>query len=238
MVASLGATTGGAYGNFGQNNHFADYVTLALISALYLRIKGRLTLPTTAVCAAIFLYVLSLSGSRSTWLYLVAALALSLWFRARTGTPRLRRAALTLAVLLPLVRTGAIRDGPLQSGDPAGTLECPLRAGNAQRALHGGLGARFVAAIGRFGPEHSTLHVAPGPADVVQGAAARRGIRPVRRRVLPAGRRVVALPHRKLRSQFAQCADAIARRNRTPGRGAGMRRAGERGYGACAGASP
>lgn len=102
MVASLGATKGGAYGNFGQNNHFADYVTLALISALYLRIKGRLTLPTTAACSAIFLYVLSLSGSRSTWLYLVAALALSLWFRARTGAPRLRRAALTLAILLPL----------------------------------------------------------------------------------------------------------------------------------------
>lgn len=102
MVASLGAVQRGAYGNFGQNNHFADYVTLALISALYLRIKGRLTLPTTAACTAIFLYVLSLSGSRTTWLYLVAALALSLWFRARTDTPGLRRAALTLALLLPL----------------------------------------------------------------------------------------------------------------------------------------
>ena len=102
MVASLGEVQRGAYGNFGQNNHFADYVSLALISALYLRIKGQLTLPTTAACVAIFLYVLSLSGSRTTWLYLVAALALSLWFRARTATPRLRRAALTLAVLLPL----------------------------------------------------------------------------------------------------------------------------------------
>jgi O-antigen ligase len=101
MVASLGEVQRGAYGNFGQNNHFADYVSLALISALYLRIKGRLTLPTTAACVAIFLYVLSLSGSRTTWLYLVAALALSLWFRARSDMPRLRRAALTLAVFLP-----------------------------------------------------------------------------------------------------------------------------------------
>jgi len=101
MVARL-VPNRGAYGNFGQNNLFADYVTLALISALYLRIKGRLTLPTTVACAALFLYVLSLSGSRSTWLYLVAALALSLWFRARADAPRLRRAALTLAVLLPL----------------------------------------------------------------------------------------------------------------------------------------
>jgi len=102
MVASLGAIQRGAYGNFGQNNHFADYTTLALISALYLRIKGRLTLPTTAACVAIFLYALSLSGSRSTWIYLVAALMLSLWFRVRSDAPRVRRAVLTLAVLLPL----------------------------------------------------------------------------------------------------------------------------------------
>jgi O-antigen ligase len=101
MVARLDAR-GSAYGNFGQNNHFADYVTLALISVLYLRIRGWLTLPTAAICIAIFLYVLTLSGSRSTWLYFVAALALSLWFRGRTDAPRLRRAALTLAVLLPL----------------------------------------------------------------------------------------------------------------------------------------
>lgn len=102
VVASLGTTQGGAYGNFGQNNHFADYVALALISALYLRFKGRLTLPTTLACAGILLYALSLSGSRASWLYLFAALALSLWFRARTDAPRLRRAALAMAVLLTL----------------------------------------------------------------------------------------------------------------------------------------
>ena len=102
MVASLGAVQRGAYGNFGQNNHFADYVTLALISALYLQFKERLTWPTTAACAGIFLYVLSLSGSRVTWLYLAAALALSLWFRARADSPALRRAVLAIALLLPL----------------------------------------------------------------------------------------------------------------------------------------
>src|SRR5487761_2122817 len=69
MVASLGAVQRGAYGNFGQNNHFADYVTLALISALYLRIKGRLSRPTAVACAGVFLYALSLSGSRLTWFY-------------------------------------------------------------------------------------------------------------------------------------------------------------------------
>ena len=102
LVASLGATKGGAYGNFGQNNHFADYVSLALISALYLQIKGRLTWVAAAACAAIFLYALSLSGSRATWLYLPAALAIGLWFRSRSEQPALRRAAVVLALLLPL----------------------------------------------------------------------------------------------------------------------------------------
>jgi O-antigen ligase len=102
LVAGLGAVQRGAYGNFGQNNHFADYLSLALISTLYLRIKGRLGLPATAICTGIFLYALALSGSRASWLYLLAALALSVWFRAASDAPRLRRAALVLAALLPL----------------------------------------------------------------------------------------------------------------------------------------
>ncbi len=102
VIASLGATTGGAYGNFGQNNHFADYVTLALISVLYLQIKRQLSWHAAAACAGIFLYVLSLSGSRATWLYLLAGLALSLWFRSRSPEPALRRAAVVVALLLPL----------------------------------------------------------------------------------------------------------------------------------------
>lgn len=102
LIASLGVTRGGAYGNFGQNNHFADYVTLALISALYLQIKRRLSWHTAAACSLIFLYALSLSGSRATWLYLPVALALSLWFRSRSPAPDLRRAAMVVALLLPL----------------------------------------------------------------------------------------------------------------------------------------
>ena len=102
LIASLGATKGGAYGNFGQNNHFADYVTLALISVLYLQIKGRLSWHAAAACFGVFLYALSLSGSRATWLYLPVALALSLWFRSRSPEPALRRAAVVVALLLPL----------------------------------------------------------------------------------------------------------------------------------------
>ncbi len=102
MVASLGPFQRGAFGNLGQNNHFANYVTLALISVLYLQIKGRLSWYAAAACAGILLYALSLSGSRATWLYLLSALALGLWFHRRTGEPALRRAAAVVAVLLPL----------------------------------------------------------------------------------------------------------------------------------------
>jgi O-antigen ligase len=102
LVAGLGPNQRGAYGNFGQNNHFADYVALALFSAIYLQIKGRLTWHAAAACAGILLYALSLSGSRATWLFLLAALALSLRFRSRSDEPALRRAAVVVAVLLPL----------------------------------------------------------------------------------------------------------------------------------------
>ena len=102
LVARLDPIRPGAYGNFGQNNHFADYLTLGLISTLYLQIKARLSWPAAVACAGIFFYVLALSGSRSTWLYLAAALALSLWFRSRATDPGLRRAAMVLLVLMAL----------------------------------------------------------------------------------------------------------------------------------------
>jgi O-antigen ligase len=103
VIASLSVTRGGgAYGNFGQNNHFADYLSLALISVIYLQIKGRFHWPASVVCCGVFLYALSLCGSRATWLYLAAALALILWLRARSPEPALRRAAIVVALLLPL----------------------------------------------------------------------------------------------------------------------------------------
>jgi len=102
LVASLGSTQRGAYGNFGQNNHFADYLTLALLSTLYLQFKARLRWGAVVVCVGVLLYALSLSGSRTTWVYLAATMALSLWFRLRSHDPALRRAVWLLAALLPL----------------------------------------------------------------------------------------------------------------------------------------
>lgn len=69
--------TSSIYGNLGQPNHFASYVTLALASAVYLYGCGRLRGVIAAGCAALLLLVLALAGSRSPWLYLGALTALA-----------------------------------------------------------------------------------------------------------------------------------------------------------------
>ena len=102
IVASLGSVQRGAWGNFGQNNHFADYLTLALISVLYLRIKSELGSVATAACIAMLMYGLSLSGSRSVWLYLILVLVLTLLFQRKSKSLELRRAVFALALLLPV----------------------------------------------------------------------------------------------------------------------------------------
>lgn len=59
------------YGNIAQPNHFADYLTLGLVSlgVLYGRFFQRLWL--AALLAAPLLFVMVLSASRSIWLYLL-----------------------------------------------------------------------------------------------------------------------------------------------------------------------
>jgi len=126
FIARL-VSAGRAYGNFGQANHYSDYMTLALFSALYLQIKGRLSWFTAAVAVAILMYALSLAGSRSTWLYLLGALALSLWFRFRSDEPALRRAVLTLAGLLALFTL--FQYGIGNSALPTGACHLSLTAG-------------------------------------------------------------------------------------------------------------
>lgn len=102
------------FGNIAQPNHFADYVTLALASLMFLFARGSLSRAAAAACAMPMLLVLALSGSRSTWLYLVALLALAFWFSRSPQGPaggRLVRCALLVSagfvlaqalVMLPL----------------------------------------------------------------------------------------------------------------------------------------
>jgi O-antigen ligase len=79
-------TSSAVYGNSAQPNHFANYVALGLISLglLYMRIskRGWSTTLVAAILAAPMLFVMVLSGSRSSWLYLLFAAGLAfLWQR-------------------------------------------------------------------------------------------------------------------------------------------------------------
>lgn len=65
------------YGNLAQPNHFADYLALSLVSLGFLHQQRRVPLGTLLALAMPLLFVMVLSGSRSSWLYL---LALAGWF--------------------------------------------------------------------------------------------------------------------------------------------------------------
>ena len=71
------------YGNLAQPNHFADYVSLGLVSLglLHFRLSWRKWL--VGILAAPLLFVLVLSGSRSAWLYLVSITAIGWLFRRK-----------------------------------------------------------------------------------------------------------------------------------------------------------
>lgn len=117
------------YGNLAQPNHFADYVTLGLVSLGLLFAGRRLRAWQTALLAAPLLLVLPLSGSRSTWLYLscMAALAFLWQKRDKSCLPLLRYC---LLLLLGFALANALVQLPLFS---AGTS-------TAQRLIEGGTG--------------------------------------------------------------------------------------------------
>lgn len=60
------------YGMLGQNNNFADFTALAVISLLYLRFTGHIWQSAMYAGLALGLVMLALSGSRSSVLYLLA----------------------------------------------------------------------------------------------------------------------------------------------------------------------
>jgi O-antigen ligase len=93
---------GAIFGNLAQPNHFAAYTTLGLLSLAYLRSIGRVPLPVAVVCSLPLLFVLGVSGSRSPWLYLLAAFGLAVWLRSGSGDRSARRLILWTGVFLIL----------------------------------------------------------------------------------------------------------------------------------------
>ena len=87
---------GGIYGNLAQPNHFADYIALGLAS-LGLLFQQRMIRPVYAILLSMpLLFAMTLSGSRSTWLYLVLMIFVAWWMARRETSmkPLLRYSAL------------------------------------------------------------------------------------------------------------------------------------------------
>ncbi|HEY9277596.1 MAG TPA: Wzy polymerase domain-containing protein [Methylotenera sp.] len=93
VVLQIVTRTGGAipflpylpsYGPFAQENHFADFTALAIASLIYLYVKGRFSTAFSTLLLIWFLLMLAVSGSRSSWLYLIATVTLALVMQARS----------------------------------------------------------------------------------------------------------------------------------------------------------
>lgn len=109
------------FGNLGQPNHFATYTTLGLLSLAYLHSRGRLLLPVAALCGLPLLFVLGVSGSRSPWLYLLAAFGCAAWLRLKSDDRTARLLFLWTGIFLLLHYAMQVAVG-------AGWLKPPERA--------------------------------------------------------------------------------------------------------------
>lgn len=88
------------FANLAQPNHFSDYIALALGSLLLLLSKRRLHIGTALAAGCLLVYVLSFSGSRSSWLYMIALAGLSLWFFMANRRDEHRRLLVAGALLV------------------------------------------------------------------------------------------------------------------------------------------
>jgi len=76
--------SGAIMANLGQPNHLSNYLAMGLASLLYLWGDGKLNRWAAGVLGLVLLFVLALTGSRSSWLYL-GAFALLAWIWGRRG---------------------------------------------------------------------------------------------------------------------------------------------------------
>lgn len=109
------------FGNLAQPNHFAAYTTLGLLSLAGLHSRDRLSLPVAVLCSLPLLFVLGVSGSRSPWLYLLAAFGCAIWLRSVSGDRAARRLFLWAGIFLILYYAMQVAVG-------AGWLKPPERA--------------------------------------------------------------------------------------------------------------
>lgn len=117
-------TSVAVYGNMAQPNHFANYITLGLISLGLLFMRDKLRAWQVILLVIPLLFVLVLSGSRSAWLYMLVMNILAyMWLRRDpSGKPLLRYTVLLLlgfglmhwVVQLPWLAVGGGNLTPVQ----------------------------------------------------------------------------------------------------------------------------
>ncbi len=93
--------------NLGQPNHLADLLALGLISLLLLRARGELGILATLASVSLLLFVMGLTGSRSTWLYLFSIALTAMWGGLRGKNNHLVFAAWLLLPAYAMVQWGA-----------------------------------------------------------------------------------------------------------------------------------
>ncbi len=98
-----------SYGAMTQRNLFADFVSLATASLIYLYNKGRFSTSFFSLLLVFFLIMLALSGSRSSWLHLIVLTTLAIAIKVKksktsTLTDRLLNINLMLLPIFILVQ--------------------------------------------------------------------------------------------------------------------------------------
>ncbi len=81
-------TSSSVFGNLAQSNHFANYIALGLASLGLLHQQCKLKAVYVALLAVPLLFVMALSGSRSSWLYLLLMSGLAWWWARRDAAQR------------------------------------------------------------------------------------------------------------------------------------------------------
>ena len=91
VVLQFVARTGGvvpflpnlsSFGAVAQANHFASFISLGITSLIYLHAKGYFSKSFFYLLLILFIFLLSFSGSRSAWLYLITIIIFTYILRA------------------------------------------------------------------------------------------------------------------------------------------------------------
>lgn len=87
------------YGNLAQPNHFASYIALGLISLGFLFQQKKLKPIYVTLLVVPMLFVMTMSASRSSWLYLLSMATMAWWWSRRDASlkPLLRYSLLLIA---------------------------------------------------------------------------------------------------------------------------------------------